>query len=210
MLFCVYFVLRGSFGYICGIGNEWCNGYKNGKTMNVKKMVKNSGGNRAKGLARKNILKPMSTVRVAEDGEEYAQAIRVLGGRIVSVKDINGNVMQGHIRGKFSGRGKRGNFIEPNTWLLVGKRLNFDYNKDICDVLEVYSEEDKHWLKTNELTVDWSVFIAEDMKTVGGKDEENDICFADDAEVELDELLKYKQIDQTVDAYDDIIDVDAI
>ena len=85
-------------------------------------MVKNStGGNKAKGFARKNLVKRDTALRTAnEEGEIYAQAVKVMGGNIASAIDINGLPLRAHIRGKFRGRGKRDNFIEPGTWLLVG------------------------------------------------------------------------------------------
>ena len=63
-------------------------------------MVKNNtGGNKAKGFARKNIVKRDTALRVAqEEGEIYAQAVKVMGGSIVSIIDINGKPLRGHIR----------------------------------------------------------------------------------------------------------------
>jgi hypothetical protein len=119
-------------------------------------MVKNStGGNKSKGLARKNFIKRDSVLRVAkEEGEIYAQAVKIMGGNIASAIDIEGNPLRVHIRGKFRGRGKRDNFIGPNTWLLVGlHEWGNEKSKpsDIrdCDVLEVYNESDKSRLKTS-------------------------------------------------------------
>ena len=82
-------------------------------------MVKNStGGNKSKGFARKNLVKRDTALRVArEDGEIYAQAVKVLGGSIASAIDIDGKPLRAHIRGKFRGRGKRDNFIGSGTWL---------------------------------------------------------------------------------------------
>ena len=153
-------------------------------------MVKNNtGGNKAKGFARKNLVKRDTALRVAqEEGEIYAQAVKVMGGSIVSVIDIDGNPLRGHIRGKFRGRGKRDNFIGPNTWLLVGLH-DWDSDKikpgDIrdCDVLEVYNDTDKNRLKNTVTSVDWNKFILNDNKTVGSEAEkdEAEFEFADEA-----------------------------
>lgn len=161
-------------------------------------MVKNiAGGNKAKGFARKNIVKRDTGLRVAcEDGEIYAQAVKVMGGRIVSVIDIDGNPLRGHIRGKFRGRGKRDNFISPNTWLLVGlHEWNAEKNKNDgvrdCDVLEVYNDNDKIRLKNSVTNVNWDKFVANDSKTFSNEVDKNDYGFefSDEATQEYEQLI---------------------
>jgi hypothetical protein len=165
-------------------------------------MVKNStGGNKSKGLARKNFIKRDSALRIAkEDGEIYAQAIKIMGGKIASAIDIDGNPLRVHIRGKFRGRGKRDNFIGPNTWLLVGlhewgtEKKTGDV-KD-CDVLEVYNDMDKSRLKTSVTSVDWSKFINNDVKIIGSTETDeknNDIVFTDDITQEYDILISKQE-----------------
>ncbi len=164
-------------------------------------MVKNStGGNKAKGFARKNLTKRDTALRVAdEDGEIYAQAVKVMGGSIASAIDINGNPLRAHIRGKFRGRGKRDNFIAPGTWLLVGLH-SWEADKSTatageirnCDILEVYSETDKNRLKTSVTSVNWSRFIANDTKTLGDDKTGEDaggIEFADEDTQEYEQLI---------------------
>ena len=163
-------------------------------------MVKNStGGNKAKGFARKNLVKRDTALRVArEDGEIYAQAVKVLGGSIASAIDIDGNPLRAHIRGKFRGRGKRDNFIGAGTWLLVGLHdwaSEKTKSGDIidCDVLEVYNDSDKNRLKNSVTTVNWSKFIANDTKTLGATDsdivEEGGIVFGDEVTQEYEQLI---------------------
>jgi hypothetical protein len=164
-------------------------------------MVKNSfGGNKAKGFARKNLSKREAALRTAdEDGEIYAQAVKVMGGSIASAIDIDGNPLRAHIRGKFRGRGKRDNFIAPGTWLLVGLH-SWEADKSNakvgeirnCDILEVYSDTDKNRLKTSVTSINWSKFILNDTKTLGQDDSgENDtgFDFADDATQEYEQLI---------------------
>jgi translation initiation factor IF-1 len=135
-------------------------------------MVKNStGGNKSKGFARKNMTKKDNGMRVAsEDGEIYAQAVKVMGGKIVSAIDIDGQPLRAHIRGKFR-RGKRDNFIVPNTWLLVGlhewqsSSSTNNTNARDCDILEVYNDADKHKLKNSVTNVNWKLFQTNDNKT---------------------------------------------
>ena len=162
-------------------------------------MVKNNtGGNKAKGFARKNLVKRDTALRVAcEEGEIYAQAVKVMGGSIASAIDINGNPLRAHIRGKFRGRGKRDNFIAPGTWLLVGLHdWQTDKSKpsDLrdCDILEVYNETDKNRLKNSVTSVNWSTFITNDTKTLGSvaeTTEESGIEFADEATQEYEQLI---------------------
>jgi len=159
-------------------------------------MVKNNtGGNKAKGFARKNLIKRDTVLRVArEEGEIYAQAVKIMGGRIASAIDIEGNPLRAHIRGKFSGRGKRDNFIGPGTWLLVGlhdwqtANIKSGGVKD-CDILEVYNETDKERLKNSVTSVKWDKFIANESKALGGNDEEDILQFADEATQEYEQLI---------------------
>jgi RNase P/RNase MRP subunit p29 len=161
-------------------------------------MVKNTqGGNKSKGFARKNIVKKENALRVAyEEGEIYAQAVKIMGGCFASAIDIDGNPLRAHIRGKFRGRGKRDNFIGPGTWLLVGLH-NWEQKADEirnCDILEVYDDNDKNRLKNTVLSVDWSKFIANDSKTINSKENENDglggeITFADNSMMEYEEII---------------------
>lgn len=161
-------------------------------------MVKNStGGNKAKGFARKNLVKRDTALRVArEEGEIYAQAVKVMGGSIASIIDIDGNSLRAHIRGKFRGRGKRDNFISPNTWLLVGLH-NWDTDKTNpgvikdCDILEVYSDIDKNRLKTSVTSINWNRFIVNDSKTISPETEKDktDIEFDDDDTQEYEQLI---------------------
>jgi hypothetical protein len=161
-------------------------------------MVKNTqGGNKSKGFARKNLAKKDFGLRVAsEEGEVYAQAVRVLGGSIASAIDIDGNPLKAHIRGKFRGRGKRDNFIGPNTWMLVGLHTWEGDKVDKsaarnCDILEVYSDTDKLRLVNSVTSVDWKKFVANDSKTITSTslDDDMGVTFAHDAAPEYEELI---------------------
>jgi hypothetical protein len=166
-------------------------------------MVKNcTGGNKSKGFARKNLVKRDNVLRVAqEEGEIYAQSVKVMGGNIVSVIDIEGNPLRGHIRGKFRGRGKRDNFICPNTWLLVGIHdWGSDKNSGDCDILEVYNDTDKNRLKNSVTSVDWNRFILNDTKSIGNEHEkdESGLVFADEATQEYEELIAAQALGKTL------------
>jgi hypothetical protein len=85
-------------------------------------MVKNLGGNKAKGFARKSFAKKDNALRISQEEDEvYAQVTKIFGGTC-QVTTLDGTDMLCHIRGKFKGRGKRDNFIGIGSWMLVGKR----------------------------------------------------------------------------------------
>jgi translation initiation factor IF-1 len=163
-------------------------------------MVKNYGGNKAKGYARKDMIKGSNSLKISEDPNEiYAQTVKISGGSICRVTDLNGTEMNCHIRGKFRGRGKRDNLIVPGTWLLVGLR---EWEKEAsqgkllnCDLIEVYTESDKVRLKNSVTNVNWTSFIANDAKTISTtitekNQPEDDIVFADDKTQEYQSLIE--------------------
>jgi translation initiation factor IF-1 len=89
-------------------------------------MVKNTtGGNKQKGQARKNIQNASSVqrLRISEDPAEiYAQVTRCLGNGMCHVVSLSGKAWLCYIRGKFRGRSKRDNLLQPGSWVLVGAR----------------------------------------------------------------------------------------
>jgi initiation factor 1A len=135
-------------------------------------MVKNTGGNKAKGQARKFVnsddKKDTKKLRESEDPLEiYSQVEKVLGNGMYNVICIDGKTRLCHSAGKFRGRNKKDNFVSLGTWLLVGLR---EYeaganNKKLqnCDLLEVYNDSEKERLKTT-VNIDWSVFLKNDAK----------------------------------------------
>jgi len=161
-------------------------------------MVKNFGGNKSKGFARKSFAKKEHSLRVSEDDAEvYAQVTKIYGGSVCQVLCIDGTDMICHIRGKFRGRGKRDNLIGNGTWLLVGKR---EWEREVkgkllnCDVIEVYNDGDKIKLKNNLTSVNWSPFVTNDLRMVGSSDDITDdlgIVFADE------KTLEYQKINET-------------
>ena len=137
-------------------------------------MVKNLGGNKAKGQARKYAnantdKKDNKKLRVSEDPLEiYAQVEKVLGNGMYNVICMDNKSRLCHSSGKFRGRNKKDNFVKLGTWLLIGLReyesgsIN---NKKLqnCDLLEVYNDFEIEKLKTT-VNENWSVFIANDEK----------------------------------------------
>lgn len=159
-------------------------------------MVKNtSGGNKAKGYARKNFIKGTSSLRISqEEAEVYAMVSKVLGGSMCHVTDLEGTEMLCHIRGKFRGRGKRDNFIGAGTWVLVGLR---DWEKEPskgkllnCDILEVYSDYDKERLQNTVTTVNWTIFTSNDNKNMLNYEDESKILFSTEKTDEYAALIE--------------------
>ena len=135
-------------------------------------MVKNLGGNKSKGQARKYVntdKKDSKKLRVAEDPLEiYAQVEKVLGNGMYHVVCMDKKNRLCHSSGKFKGRNKKDNFVKLGTWLLIGLReyeSGGENNKKLqnCDLLEVYNDFETEKLKTT-INENWSVFIANDDK----------------------------------------------
>ena len=184
-------------------------------------MVKNYGGNKGKKIARKNIS--LQTTRILreknidEEMETYAAVIKVLGGSNCEIICEDGIIRNCIIRNKFRGRSKRDNWLSPNVWVLVGLReweVKNKNKKECCDLLYVYTEEEKGQLK-NKLNCNWRNFAAgfpeekEETENIG-------VDFATDNNEENDILIQ--KIENTLnenenDLYtedDDIIDIDEI
>lgn len=139
-------------------------------------MVRNTGGgNRAKGFARKNLAvkERALTISTCED-EIYVRVTKMCGGAICLASTLDGKEVQCHIRGKFRGRGKRDNFIQTGTWLLVGRR-SWVASGDQCDVICVYDNNDKARLRNLVTSVNWSLFVVSDGQHCGGGGTEEDI-----------------------------------
>ena len=133
-------------------------------------MVKNTtGGSKAKGQARK-VGGGGQTHRLHishDELEVYAVAVRAYGKAMFEVLCVDNIKRLCHIRGKFKGRGKRDNFITVGTYLLVGLRewesqeaLIGKTKLPNCDLIAVYSDQDKDRLKSDESHIDWDVLKA--------------------------------------------------
>ena len=114
-------------------------------------MVKNTGGKRTKGLARKSQQTTFNTkLRVSECEEEKYAIVRKLFGNSCDVICDDTKTRLAMIAGKFSGRNKRNNLIVPGTVVLVGLRgwaTVIEGKSEKCDILEVYSPQEFDQLK---------------------------------------------------------------
>ena len=180
-------------------------------------MVKNQGGNKAKRVARKNIVIPTSRSLREKDPNEtseiYACVIKLSGGANCEVICEDGVIRNCIIRNKFRGRSKRDNLIASKVWILVGLRdweCKDKKKKEGCDLLCVYSDDEKTELK-KKLNCNWSNFAAAfpedqiDIENVG-------IDFINEDCSENQSLIKEIEdnLNDTEEPSDDLIDVDEI
>ena len=170
-------------------------------------MVRNTtGGNGNKKFARKHAeggaSKAGNKLRVSEDeGELYAVTTKNLGNNMFHAIATDGIKYLVHIRGKFSGRGRRDNTIADGVWVLIGLRpwTNSDQPEkkkklQQCDLLEVYTEQDKVRLK-DAVEDDWEVLNVNDPTKINKaevKHEEN-IHWLTDKDIEKAKLLEQIQ-----------------
>ena len=135
-------------------------------------MVKNQhGGSGHKKFASKHQdTKRGRKLRVSEEeGEIYAIVTKMFGNKFnaMCIDEKERSVM---IRGKFSGKGKRDNFVALGTWVLIGSRSDWSTERDkngleICDLLEVYSTQQRDELKRT-VPNDWTILMNNDHSVV--------------------------------------------
>ena len=165
-------------------------------------MVKNTtGGNNNKKFARKHAAgsKAGNKLRVSEDeGELYAICTKNLGNNMFHAIATDGITYLVHIRGKFSGRGRRDNTVAGGVWVLIGLRpwtnadqLGEKKKMQQCDLLEVYSEQDKTRLK-DAVVIDWDVLNANDPTRINKEDDIHgeEIKWQNEKEAEKEKLLE--------------------
>ena len=110
-------------------------------------MVKNTvGGSKTKGFARKTFQKSSSSVVRLPNNilEKFAIVTKLFGqGRcqVITEQQITLNCV---IRNKFKARFKNSNLVSIHSIILVGLRDWETPDYKICDLLEVYSDDDIH------------------------------------------------------------------
>ena len=166
-------------------------------------MVKNTtGGNNNKKFARKHASgsKGGIKLRISEDiGELYAITTKNLGNNMFHAFATDGLTYLVHIRGKFSGRGKRDNTIAAGVWVLIGlrewshKTVDKTGNTKMqqSDLLEVYSDMDKARLK-DAVDDKWDLLSANDPTRIDKSVDkhEDEIQWQTDKDVEKTRLLE--------------------
>jgi len=196
-------------------------------------MVKNTtGGKAAKSMASKNSGSSSNTKLTVSTNcnEVFAIASKMLGNSTFNCIGLDGNTFLCHIRGKFSGKGKRDNTVSPGTWVLVGLYQWNASSADLlkkgkvklreCDLLEVYSDRDKQRLR-DTVSEDWECLDKNDPRNLDGfkKEEQNAVSFQTEKEAEVDRLTaevnsmttqKISLADKSPDAkltLDDVFDI---
>jgi initiation factor 1A len=157
-------------------------------------MVKNFGGKKTKGMARKNLTARTNNVlRVStNEFEKFSQVLKLLGNGMCHVLCDDNVTRLCHIRGKFRGRGKRDNFVKIGSLLLVGIR-EYESGGDgkklqNCDLLEVYADQDIVKLKQLVIDVNWRL-LSTNMMTNEKAYENEDIQFIDNGQDEYYEMM---------------------
>ena len=154
-------------------------------------MPKNTkGGSGHKSLASKDCYtaKANAKTRISVDEYElYGQVKSMTGNGMCIVFCQDSKFRLCIIRGKFKGKGKRDNIIVAGSWVLVGLR-EFETEHDVgiidpgtlsgkqkeknkldkCDLLELYSEKDKNYLKSEINLPCWSQFNLDKIGGGGG------------------------------------------
>jgi translation initiation factor IF-1 len=157
-------------------------------------MVKNTkGGSGHKSQARKFVApKSSNKTRLSDDESElYAFVVNKSGGDNMIVMCQDEKERRCVIRGKFrSSRGKRDNFISKGSWVLVGVR-DWSSDNQVCDLLEVYNENDKIKLKLVN-GINWNKFVSHDLEcsNIASTNEDDSFQFSNNT-AEEDE---YKQL----------------
>jgi hypothetical protein len=85
--------------------------------------------------------------------------------------------------------------ITNGKWVLVGTR-DYESEKavgklDNCDLLDVYSDQDKERLKVQVQGINWKIFVSNDYANTFTKEDES-IVFTDEQE---DEYIKLMEMD---------------
>jgi hypothetical protein len=164
-------------------------------------MVKNTtGGSGHKKFARKHeTVKKGRNLRVSlEEAEIYGIVTKMFGNKF-NAMCVDGKERGVMIRGKFSGKGKRDNFIAVGAWVLIGSRAEWSTEVDkngleVCDLLEVYTSQNRDELKRT-VPVDWSHLIANDLSVAGGPDANPDGEFEFETGASNEDLKKIIESD---------------
>jgi hypothetical protein len=177
-------------------------------------MVRNTfGGNGAKSMAAKSSSTAANSKLTlsTNKSEVYAIATKMLGNCTCNCVGLDGVLRLAHIRGKFSGKGKRDNTINEGTWLLVGDYQWTASSEALlkkgkaklqeCDILEVYSDREKQRLK-DTITENWDFLEENDPKrkieNIQKKADISHIVFQSEKEVEIDRLTAEINSTETV------------
>ena len=135
-------------------------------------MTGKGGKNRRRG---KNENEEKRELEFKEDGQEYAQIMRMLGNGRCEAYCFDGKTRLAHIRGKM----RKKVWVCAGDIVLVGLR---DFQDSKCDVILKYSPEESRNLKAYGELPD-TAKINEGAPVGGGKQEEEEECAFDFDEI---------------------------
>lgn len=181
-------------------------------------MVKNiQGGSKSKSQARKfssGCVGGRSALRLSTCGlEKYACVTKYFGQGRCNVKTVDDIELQCIIRNKFKGHSRRSSMVTVGTILLVGLReWEGPDNYKICDLLEVYDNDDYNQLKsipsTKVCNLDKFITSFQSSVVIGT----DDFTFTDDVDNDITipkQKLPMDKLD-TLDEKNEEIDIDDI
>lgn len=178
-------------------------------------MVKNiKGGSKGKSYARKlssSCVATRSVLRLSKCNlEKYACVTKYFGQGRCSVKTTDDMELQCVIRNKFKGRSRLSSMVTVGTILLIGLREWEGDNYRICDLLEVYDNDDYNQLKSIPSTkvgnLDKYISTLQTSAISGG----DDFIFTED-DVDNNALITNQKVPVTsLEINDDEIDIDDI
>ena len=106
-------------------------------------MVKNAGGNKNKGVARKYANKSTTSISqildLLKDPYVVIAVVTKMNGNNCTIFTNDSLNLVGHIRGSMRGRSMRKNFISTNSFVLVQKR-EWETTAKNCDVVHVLTD----------------------------------------------------------------------
>lgn len=176
-------------------------------------MVKNSGGNKTKGLGRKFLNAAPAKTRFSQDPDEIYACCSKMHGPSCDVLCIDGKTRLCSIANKFKGRNKHQCLIAIGTWLLIGRRSYEtvkENKKENCDLLEVYSDNDKRTLQQHESDKNWSILASVKAIQTSSEADDLNVVFGETDTFEYEEMVKknvVKRVDKFIETEEDI-DID--
>ena len=192
-------------------------------------MVKNFGGKNCKKIARKNAhsnneMGANKKMRFAKGDEElYGIVTKCLGNSQFLIICNDRAERLCILRNKFTGRNKHSNLISIGSWVIIGIR-NWETSKpdkkDKCDMLEVYTNNEKHRLLQESKVCLSFLSQQETLLLNNGENQEednNDVIFSEIISIEqennekniTDKVIPEFNENNTND-FDEFIDIDEI
>ena len=181
---------------------------------------KTGGGGHANRQGRKcTTTNTSNVIRKSENVlEEYACATK-MNGNGISVTTHTGKELFCHMRGKFTGRNRRQNFISVGTWLLVGMR-DWEKEQKNCDLIVVYDKDEVNELRNLpgnnlnyliKITNRISQFLDKDVEEdIEEEEEEDGFKFSENVEIseEYKKMLETGTDTVINDSIEETIDIE--